>query len=118
MIFPNLHKEKKKNINYIHVFPYSPRKGTLSYNLKDIDPRVKKQRAKILRDLSNEQYLRYLGDNLGTIQEVLWEKDGVGYSRNYIEISTNDVVKVGEINKVELISLDESSKRIIGKIVR
>ena len=47
-------------IAYLHVFPYSPRKGTVSFGMKDNIPcNVKKERAKALRELGEEKNLRY-----------------------------------------------------------
>jgi len=42
-------------LTYFHVFSYSPRPGTVAASWKQIDGRVKKERAGLLRDLSRRK---------------------------------------------------------------
>lgn len=62
------------SLTYFHVFPYSIRKYTAAANMKDqIDPKVKKERSKILRNLSKEKkeafYKTFIGKTLSAIVE-------------------------------------------------
>jgi threonylcarbamoyladenosine tRNA methylthiotransferase MtaB len=95
-------------IFYLHVFPYSARKGTDSFTMKDHVPEpVKKERVRKLRSLDAEMrlafYKRFLGSVLSIIPEGklyrgLFMK---GFSGNYIPVCIpyqkfleNKVVKV------------------------
>ena len=66
-------------LTYFHVFSYSPRPGTVAASWKQIDGRVKKERAGLLRDLSlrkNTSFRRlFVGSECDGIV-VKKEKDG------------------------------------------
>jgi threonylcarbamoyladenosine tRNA methylthiotransferase MtaB len=78
-------------VAYLHVFPFSPRKGTPAAGLK---PRVResivKQRCKLLRKLGEEKKSRFHHANLGRVVEVLIESAGSGHARglseNYVPV--------------------------------
>jgi threonylcarbamoyladenosine tRNA methylthiotransferase MtaB len=62
----------------MHVFPFSPRRGTPAAGMPDIvEKRVCQQRSKILRDLDAELGLQYRRQFLGETAEVLIEPFGV-----------------------------------------
>jgi threonylcarbamoyladenosine tRNA methylthiotransferase MtaB len=46
-------------LTYFHVFSYSPRPGTAAASLPQVNARVKKARAALLRDLSWEKNTRF-----------------------------------------------------------
>lgn len=74
---------------FMHIFPYSIRKGTVAEKLTgDVPKDVVKQREKELKQLSDKFYNKFLTENIGKTHKVLVEeyKDGysVGYTENYI----------------------------------
>ena len=74
---------------FMHIFPYSVRKGTVAEKLGgDVSSEVVKQREKDLKQLSDKFYSGFLTENIGRTHKVLVEeiKDGysVGYTENYI----------------------------------
>jgi threonylcarbamoyladenosine tRNA methylthiotransferase MtaB len=79
---------------YLHVFPYSRREGTVAAKLRGYVPEpVKKQRARILRQLSAEKkrsfYSSYQKRTLPVLVEGKRDRDtGLlkGFSRNYIPV--------------------------------
>lgn len=74
----------------IHVFNYSPRKGTVASKLKNLDDAVKKERVKKLLNLKNELKFKFISENLNSKKSVVFEDfDGVytgGYTDNYIRV--------------------------------
>ena len=58
--------------------------------LEEVSPQDKKQRSKVLRDLSLEQRQAFMGQYAGTVQTVLaeQEKDGMwsGLTDNFIRV--------------------------------
>ena len=77
----------------MHVFQYSPRKGTRAAEMSNqIDGNVKEARSKKLIELSNENQLKYNENLIGKNVEVLFEdievKNGIsyfkGHTKNYI----------------------------------
>lgn len=112
--FPNetdeLFNETIKNIKEInfaqlHVFPYSPRKGTIAANMKNqIDPKVKKERVQELMNLSRKlqgAYIeKYLNKEVSVIFEII-DQDGYiyGHSSNYIKVKAKGTKE--DINQIK-----------------
>ncbi len=79
--------------NYLHVFPYSPRPGTLAAKMKEqVDEKVKKQRVRELirigEKLKNQYEDIFDGKEVDVIFETFNKKENVyqGYSSNYLEV--------------------------------
>ena len=73
----------------MHVFKYSPRKGTVAAKMKNqIDGNVKEERSQKLIELSNKNEKEYNEKYVGKEVEVLFEeeKEGIykGHTKNYI----------------------------------
>ncbi len=60
--------------SHIHAFPYSARVGTRAFRMKDIEPRVKKERMEQLMYLSTKQKNEYRKKLLHRSHKVLIEK--------------------------------------------
>ena len=79
-------------LTYFHVFPFSARKGTPAFQLKDkIPPQIKQQRSEILRELSTKKRRNFNKRFLGQIRNVLWESrrpngEISGYTDNFIRV--------------------------------
>ncbi len=73
----------------MHIFKYSPRKGTKAAEMKgQIDGKIKEERSERLIKLSDENQEKYNKNYIGEEIEVLWEeeKNGFyqGHTKNYI----------------------------------
>lgn len=86
--------ETVANINkipfsFMHVFPYSEKKGTIAEKMSgDVPKDVVKARESTLIELSDKFYNKFLDENIGKTHKVLVEefKEGysVGYTENYV----------------------------------
>jgi len=72
----------KLNISYLHVFSYSERENTASIHFNEKVPnKIKAQRSKILRRLSEKKKRDFYLNNINQIRPVLFEsKNNEGYS--------------------------------------
>lgn len=71
----------------IHVFPYSVRKNTKAAAMEGHLPKaVKEERARELIALGKRLEHAFVMVQKDTIQEVLMEEDGTGYTRNYVRV--------------------------------
>lgn len=85
---------EKLPIAYLHVFPFSRRKGTLADSFPgQVPAQLRKARCQTLRELGEKKRKRFYGSFLGQKGTVLVEskrdrETGMlkGYSRNYIPI--------------------------------
>lgn len=79
-------------VSYLHVFSYSERKNTHAVTLAGrVDITKRKQRSRILRDLSNKKRLAFHRKNTGAVHNVLFETiredDYIyGFTENYIKV--------------------------------
>src|SRR5699024_158558 len=80
----------------IHVFKYSPRKGTPASKYKDqIHGDVKQNRSERLIELSEEEMIKFHSRFIGKTMDVLYEEEVTnyedylsGYTDNYIRVAT------------------------------
>ena len=108
---------ENSELNYLHVFPYSDRKGTRASIKKDkIDNYEKKNRSKKLRILADKlkeefQY-KYIGKTLSGIKE----KNNKVRTRNYIDVNISDSkIEQGSIVRVKINEI--LNKKVLGSII-
>ncbi len=78
----------------IHVFKYSPRKGTPAAEMKNqVSPEEKERRSEIMLALSDELEKKYLEGYVGRNMEVLYEQE-MQTEDGYIEGLTNNYIRV------------------------
>jgi len=94
---------------FIHIFPYSPRKGTPAAIRKDqVQDCIKTKRVQMLEELSAELHADFIKANEGVKENVLFEstdRNGMmeGYTGNYIRVSRPyDPHMIGRITEVTL----------------
>lgn len=114
---------KEINLSKIHVFPFSPKKGTKAYEFKEQVPNeIKNQRSKKMIEISNNLNKEFLSKFIGKNKNVLFERNTEkniyeGHTTNYITVNsdcdkniTNNVLTV----KIEEIIKNET---VIGKVI-
>ncbi|MDP2920645.1 MAG: tRNA (N(6)-L-threonylcarbamoyladenosine(37)-C(2))-methylthiotransferase MtaB [Dehalococcoidia bacterium] len=95
----------------IHVFPFSPRKGTEASQMPgQVPEKVKKERTRQMLNLAVESAARFREKYTGATLDVLWEKEtgkGVwsGMTGNYLRVYKKDSKDLG--NKRERVKLEQ-----------
>ncbi len=74
---------EEAGLTKVHVFPYSPRPGTVTQAEDAVSPQVKKERSARLRALSNELCRRRWEASVGSTARVLVDRPGRGYADDY-----------------------------------
>lgn len=102
---------KKISFYKMHIFKYSPRKGTKAAIMPNqIDGNIKEERSRILINLSNENEYNYNKKCIGNQVEVLFEEreeDFIkGHTKNYIVVKyktqNNELInKIVKLNVIE-----------------
>ncbi len=111
---------KDLNISYLHVFSYSPRDNTKALEFENVVTiNEKKQRSKILHDLSEVKQTEFHNNFIGQEKKVLFEAqhNGTiqGHTGNYIKvIAKGNKDLVNKIVSVELI--ENKIEHMVGKI--
>ncbi len=108
---------KQIKLYKMHVFQYSPRKGTRAASMPNqIDGNVKEARSKMLIEMSNKNQLEYNEKMVGKNVEVLFEdketQDGItyykGHTQNYILVKHKTREELENlIKKVEVLEAEE-----------
>ena len=109
------------DINYLHVFSYSNRNGTIASNMKNqVSNNDKILRSRSLHKLSESKRFHFYKSNIGKIKKVLFEtelEDGyvVGFSDNYIRVKVKgDKSMLNKIFNVKLLFIDND--KVIGDL--
>ena len=110
-------------INYLHVFSYSNRTGTIASKLKEQVPKnIKISRSRFLHKLSNKMRFNFYKSNINKTKKVLFESifnDDylVGFTDNYIRVMVKgNKNMINKIFNVKLLFIGEQDK-MFGEIV-
>ena len=102
---------KKIKFYKMHIFKYSPRKGTKAAVMPNqINPQIKEQRSKKLIELSDKYEKEILNTYIGKTVKVLFETGNKGHTSNYISVKSktngiaNELINV-QIDNVEGLEL-------------
>ncbi len=97
------------DISYLHVFTYSERANTAATEMADPVPmKVRQERSKMLRILSEKKKRLFYEQNLGNTGTVLFEddiEDGMmrGFTENYVRVEAKyDPMLINELKRVQL----------------
>ena len=95
---------------YIHVFTYSQRDGTSAVKLGDrIHPKEKKERTRILREISERKNYEFRKNYLNKELEVLiiGEKEGkkIGLTGNYIHVRFESDKDINQLSYVNMLNI-------------
>jgi len=85
-------------LTYLHVFPFSPRKGTPAARMPQVDRRVVKERAARLREKGEAAHARYLDRLHGIRIEILMESENLGRTPQFAEVRVDRTSPVGTIH--------------------
>ncbi len=101
-------------LSYLHVFPYSERPDTKAILLEGKVSSIDKElRVKRLIELSERLRNNFYAENLGTVQQVLFENSFVdnkasGFTDNYIRVEVDaESTLRGKLAKINLIDINE-----------
>jgi threonylcarbamoyladenosine tRNA methylthiotransferase MtaB len=87
---------EKIKLSKMHIFKYSPRKGTKAAQMKDdVNGTVKEERSNKLIELNKKNEREFMNNFIGKTMEVLYEQKSSGdansyegYTPNYIKVLT------------------------------
>ncbi len=103
---------KAASSDFIHVFPYSDRFGTIASLMDNkISEDIKKYRADNLRNLWQEVTLQSMKKTIGKEYTVLTEKNRKGHTENYFSVKFNEEVESNKFVKVIIDSIDKSKNK-------
>jgi threonylcarbamoyladenosine tRNA methylthiotransferase MtaB len=94
-------------ITKVHVFPYSPRPGTVTAAADTVPPEIKKERGARLRAVSHEACLARWREKVGRDDVVLVDRPGRGYGDDYSPWLVSGDAPIGELVPVRAAAVTE-----------
>ena len=93
-------------LTWLHVFPYSPRKGTPAARMPQVSGAVIKSRAARLRGLGEELAGVHLAAQVGRAHQVLLENPRMGRTEQFTEVRFESDQPVGQIVPARILGHD------------
>ncbi|MBB5514674.1 threonylcarbamoyladenosine tRNA methylthiotransferase MtaB [Rubricella aquisinus] len=93
-------------LTWLHVFPFSPRKGTPAARMPQLEKAVIKERAARLRAIGEQQVTTHLAAQAGQIHRILIESPDMGRTEAFTETHFADPQPVGTIVTAKIIGHD------------
>ena len=93
-------------LTQLHVFPFSPRPGTLAERMPQVARDVVKDRARRLREKGEAALRRYLDNEIGSHRLVLAETRGLGRTEQFTPVQLAAHVEPGVIFDVAVAGHD------------
>ena len=84
-------------ISFLHVFPFSPRKGTPAARMPQLAPALVRERAARLRARGEAARAARFALLSGSCQEILAEKNNIGHTRCFAPVRFEAPIGQGEI---------------------
>ena len=100
---------EEANINFVHVFPYSPREGTPAYKMEMLSTQLITERAKEVRDLGNQNKIKYFKSIINNHTKVLIEEGNKGYTECFSKVYFNKNIPSGSIVDAKIISSNNNN---------
>ena len=102
---------------YLHVFPYSERQGTVAARMPQLDKKIRKDRAKILRAIGKNNLDIFSKSFVGSEVELLLEKNNTGRMKNFLKIHLPDnALKAGKLIKAKIVEYKDGN--LIGDVIK
>ncbi|MFD0915039.1 tRNA (N(6)-L-threonylcarbamoyladenosine(37)-C(2))-methylthiotransferase MtaB [Pseudahrensia aquimaris] len=101
-------------LTHLHIFPFSPRKGTPAARMPQLDRGLVKERAKILRTKGSEALGAFLDSQIGKTQRVLVESGSLARTEQFTPV----VLEGAEAGNFVMAKMDgHDGKRLTAHII-
>jgi threonylcarbamoyladenosine tRNA methylthiotransferase MtaB len=102
-------------LTYLHVFPFSPRKGTPAARMPQVAKRDIKERARRLRAKGEIALNTFLEGQRGKLADVLIEEAGIGRTPHFAEIQISGEQVAGQMVRARVSG--RVGHRLTGEVV-
>jgi threonylcarbamoyladenosine tRNA methylthiotransferase MtaB len=102
-------------LTYLHVFPFSPRRGTPAARMPQVARAEIKARAARLRQKGEQALARFLASQQGKEIEILIESDHIGRTPHFAEVELASTGPVGSLARALVTGHDD--RRLTGEVI-
>jgi len=103
------------DLTFLHVFPFSPRTGTPAARMPQVDKKIIKQRAKILRNLGEKKLSKHFEKLKNKKINVIVEGNNKGRTDSFAKVSLNKEYPSGQI--LNMIVTGKNEFGLTGKVI-
>ena len=103
------------NLTFLHVFPFSPRTGTPAARMPQVDKKIIKQRAKILRNLGEKKLTEHFNKLKNKKINVIVENSNKGRTDGFAKVSLSRDYPNGQM--LNMIVTGKNEFGLTGKVV-
>jgi threonylcarbamoyladenosine tRNA methylthiotransferase MtaB len=96
-------------LTWLHVFPYSSRKGTPAAKMPQIHGSVRKERADKLREWGEKAVLKHQKALIGQTVKVLVENNGIGCTPHFAKLKLMGDAPVGQIVDAQCVVVENNT---------
>ena len=100
---------EEANINFVHVFPFSPREGTPAAKMKLLSTAVIAERAKEIRYLGHKNKMSYFKSMINKQKKVLIEEGNKGYTECFSKVHFKENIPSGSLIEAKIISSNNNN---------
>ena len=100
-------------LSYLHIFPFSPRKGTPAARMPQVAKPLVKERAAMLRAKGDEALSARLSSLIGSEQTLLVEKSDLGRTACFAQARFAGKAQPGDLVRVRVV--DATATRLIAE---
>ena len=100
------------DLTFLHVFPYSKRPGTPAAKMPQVEGRVIKERARLLREAGDAALKGRLASEIGKTREVLIESATQGRTEHFLPVSIENGI-AGDVQAMIISGCD--GMRLVAK---
>lgn len=101
---------REAGVTHVHAFPFSPRPGTPAAKMPLPPQAVRAQRARLLRAAGEQVRAAFMEKMIGKTLNVLIERDGMGYSENYLSVQTQE----SQAGKIVAVKIKQRENDVLG----
>ncbi len=100
---------EEARLDYLHIFPFSPRPGTPAARMPQLPRDVVRGRAARLREAGSRALALSLASRVGQIASVLVERGGMGRTEHYAPVRFNAALDLGSVATMRLHAGDSTA---------
>ena len=103
------------SLTWLHVFPYSPRRGTPAARMPQVPAPVRKERARRLRGAGEAAAGRFLESRVGLTERVAVEKEGVGRTEQFALARLEGPALPGSVRRARVRRVED--ERLVAEVL-
>lgn len=115
MFLNTMRTVEQAGMQFLHVFPYSPRSDTPAARMPQVHSETRKERARRLIAFGKQELYNFLLRNLEVVHDVLVENGNKGHAENFIKVRFRGEVESNKIVKARIKGV--LGEDVIGEVI-